>query len=244
MRWSYGILILLIFTLLTFTLTIHFLGAKTNSIGRYPGDANNDMVREKTAFCNASEPSKWVYDECSLLIGCVLNRLDEIYKNDLAIGTTIIGLLPSIIGIAAAPPEEIIKLALVSPPRGVATAAFSVGVSPTVFTRLKPMGSGPSSETERTWIIPLARVAQRWSVAHVLVKVVADIIIMALTGVMLWQNWTVKSAVLVQWLCESPFMVFTWPLVSMLWVSVALSLLYAMTESVCFKHATQDVEYG
>lgn len=179
------------------------------------------------------------------MISCILDNIDELYKSDISIGTTILGLLPSIIAIAAAQPEEIVKLALVSPLRGVATAAFSVGISPTVFTRLKPMRAGSARDEEMVWEIQLARVARERSWLHVAAKIGADVLILLCTGIMLWQNWVVNSAVLVQWLCESPVLVFTWPLISMVWVPIAVALLYAMAENVSFKHATRDdVEYS
>ncbi|KAF6784752.1 hypothetical protein CSOJ01_15715 [Colletotrichum sojae] len=81
------------------------------------------------------------------MISCIFDNLSEIHKNDNSIGTTILGVLPSIIGAAAAQPADILKLPLISPMRGIATAAFSIGIPPRVFLRLRPVSTFLDSNT-------------------------------------------------------------------------------------------------
>jgi hypothetical protein len=223
---------------------MQFLSPSPATISRYPGGSKNVYVNDLGPKCNAKDPDSWGYGACSDLIRCIFQGLTDIQKSDTAIGTTILGLLPSIMLNAAAQPQDIVQLALISPLRGIATAAFTVGFSSGVFERLKPMGFISTEDTEKTWNIPLAHLGHEWSWKHFCFKILADVIIVTSAGIMLWQTWLVNSAVLVQWLCQSPLMIFTWPLVSMVWVLIAVLLLYGMAEEIRFLHATEDEQYA
>ncbi|KAF4945979.1 hypothetical protein FSARC_14305 [Fusarium sarcochroum] len=242
--WSRVLLIFLILAIIAFATTILKLSPLSAVIKRYPGDANSPVIREKAAECNAHDPATYGYLACSGLIGCILDRLGDIYKSDIAIGTTILGLLPSIMAVTAAQPEDIVQLALISPHRAVAIAAFGIGINPNAFERLRPLRHALGSTREIIWVVPLACLTEPWSWRHATGKIIADALILGMASVMLWRNWTVNSAVLVQWLCESPLMVFMWPVASMTWVAIAVLLLYAMADEVIFKHATQDIEHS
>ena len=243
LRWSHGLLVLLFLAILAFIFTMQFLSPSPAIISRYPGGSKNVYVDRLGTDCNATDPDSWGYGACSKLIICIFDGLSDIEKSDTAIGTTILGLLPSIMLNAAAQPQDIVQLALISPLRGIATAAFTVGFSSGVFEKLKPMGFISTKKNPQTWHIPLAHIGHEWSWKHVFFKLLADVMIVTSAGIMLWQTWLVNSAVLVQWLCQSPLMIFTWPLVNMVWVLVAILLLYGMVDEISFKHATEDETY-
>jgi hypothetical protein len=144
---------------------------------------------------------------------------------------------------SAAQPEEIVKTALMSPHRGILIAAFSVGIYTSIFRRLSPLDSTPDDAVEKTWVIKTARFTKQLSWRHLLCKLISDVVVLSLTRPMLWQNWIVNSAVLIQWLRESPIMVRMWPLSSIIWVAVAVLLLRAMASDISFKHSTREIQY-
>jgi hypothetical protein len=199
-RWSHFLLVLLLLALAAFILSMVFLHPSPAIISRYPGYPSDDTIRIPAAACNASDLASWSYSACTSLTRCILDQLDDLQKNDISIGTTILGLLPSIMAVATAQPEDIVKLALISPVRGIATAAFGLGLSQNAFRRLGPVGIVSGDEgLERTWAVGFARVGRgppSWR--QVLFKIAADVFIVGLTSTMLWLSWTVNSAVVVQ----------------------------------------------
>lgn len=86
---------------------------------------------------------------CNELIECIIDKLPELSKSELATRMAILGLLPSILIIIAPQPEDLVKLALVSSLRAVALAAFSIGISLSMFSRLSPDGRMLAEERER-----------------------------------------------------------------------------------------------
>ncbi|RBR21402.1 uncharacterized protein FIESC28_04939 [Fusarium coffeatum] len=224
--------------------TIHGLRPLSKVIKRFPGDAHSVTTREKALKCHADDPESWGYAACSVLIKCILESLDDLFKSDLAIGTTILGLVPSILIIAAAHPEDIVRLALVSPHRALAVSIFGIALSPSLFSRPTPWKSELREDSERTWDIELSQFTKGPSWKHVVWKSLADLMILAMASVALWQCWVVNSAAMVQWLCESPLLLFTWPLANMTWVLFAVLLLHSMAESIEFKHPSLNVSYA
>lgn len=91
-------------TVLAFVFAIHYSSPMTNVITRWPGSPNVDDYSSAGKKCNASDPSSWGYGRCSGLIDYVNNDLSEIQKRDIAIGSTIIGLLPTIL--FSLPPDQ------------------------------------------------------------------------------------------------------------------------------------------
>ncbi|KAF4986289.1 hypothetical protein FGRMN_10907 [Fusarium graminum] len=222
---------------------MHLLRPLSSVIKRFPGDPRSGVVREKAHISHASDPTSWEYDACSHLVWCIVDDLGELYKDDIAIGTTILGLLPSILIIAAAQAQDIVLLALVSPHRAIAASVFGVAISPSLFRRLAPFNSPLSDVSIKTWDVKLARVTKQLSWRHVVAKLSADAAVSTLACVTLWQNWIINSAVMVQWLCESPLMIFAWPLMNMTWVVFSVLLLYGMAEEVRFEHVSQNIRY-
>jgi len=45
---------------------------------------------------------------------------------------------------------------------------------------------------------------------HILGKMVADALIMALALVAMWKSWILNTAVMIPWKCEVPVMNFAW----------------------------------
>ncbi|KAM0495420.1 hypothetical protein ACHAP8_008008 [Fusarium lateritium] len=238
------LLVLLICIIGAFIGTIHALRPLSNAIKRFPGDSHSIVTREKARECNADDPESWGYAACSILIGCILGNLDDLLKSDLAIGTTILGLVPSILIIGAAQPEEIVRLALVSPHRALAVSIFGIALSPSLFKWVTPLKTPLEERSEKTWDIELARFTKQWTWKHMVCKALADLTIVSMASVALWQNWNVNSAVMVQWLCESPLMIFTWPLANMTWVIFAVLLLHSMAKDIQFQHISLDITYS
>ncbi|KAI1070121.1 hypothetical protein LB507_007941 [Fusarium sp. FIESC RH6] len=223
---------------------IHGLRPLSSVIKRFPGDAHSVTTREKALECHAEDPDSWGYTACSTLMRCILDALDDLGKSDLAIGTTILGLMPSILIIAAAQPVDIVRLALVSPHRALAVSIFGIALSPSLFSRPTPWKSALRDKSETTWDIELSRFTKGSSWMHTTLKVLADLIILSMASVALWQCWVINSATMVQWLCESPLLLFTWPLANMTWVIFAILLLHSMAESIEFKHPSLDISYA
>jgi hypothetical protein len=104
-------------------------------------------------------------------------------------------------------------MALVSPHRAIATAAFSTGVPLRLLEQLSPLRPGfigRQTETERTWLVSLAALTEKPSRRHLALKLAADAIIVGLAAIMLWRYWVINSGTMIQWKCESPLLVFLW----------------------------------
>ncbi|KAM0303865.1 hypothetical protein ACHAPM_003435 [Fusarium culmorum] len=237
------LLVLLLCSIGAFIGTIHTLRPLSNVIKRFPGDSHSSITRYTAKECNADDPRNWEYSACSLLIRCILGRLDDLFKSDLAIGTTILGLVPSILIIGAVQPDEIVSLALVSPQRALALSIFGVSITSNPFKQVTPLKTPLTQDSERKWRISFARFTESPSWKHIFCKALADLSILGMASVALWQNWNINSAVMVQWLCESPLMIFTWPLANMCWVVFSVLLLHSMAEEIKIKHLSLDITY-
>ena len=73
-------------------------------------------------------------------------------------------------------------------------------------------GKAADDEAARTlsWDIHFAVLSttNRWT--HLGVKAFSDVLIMALSGSMVYRNWVVNLLVMVPWKCETPIMTFAW----------------------------------
>jgi hypothetical protein len=104
-------------------------------------------------------------------------------------------------------------MALVSPHRALATAAFSIGTPLKLLSQLSPLTPGfkpRKTETKRIWSVSFAAMTETASKRHLAVKLVADIIIGGVTAIVLWQYWIINGGAMNQWKCESPLLVFLW----------------------------------
>ncbi len=256
LRWSEALFLLALLLIATYIVVIQLKKPMQTLVRRYPGDSHSQWTRDAAAKCNASHPDMWGYGACSLLVSCTLGQLEAVYTSDMTIGTTILGLLPTILSGISIEPVALVKLALVAPHRALAVAAFNTSNPTSVFGNLhamqfpKPGGHSRDGNEDhiQTLTIPLACFASSaddddssgklpWR--HIAGKLAADIAVLVCASVMLWRNWLVNKAVMVQWMCEAPLMVFTWPLACMAWVVVAVLLLFVAAEEVRFEHATR-----
>ncbi|KAF4126966.1 hypothetical protein GMORB2_0703 [Geosmithia morbida] len=227
-------------------------------IHRYPGLHYTWWTQSAAGQCGADDPSRWEYSNCTDLMQCTLSNMADILKSDIAIGTTIPGLLPSILAVMAIEPDALVRLCLVAPHRAVAVASFSSSFPASVFFHLRTLqsqkragppgaASGASSSSSddygHTSLVPLANHdklqggggALSWR--HICIKLAVDAAAVVSAAAVMRQLWIVNRAVLVQWRCESPLMVITWPMACIWWLPVAVSLLYIMAEDVRFEHA-------
>jgi hypothetical protein len=67
---------------------------------RTPGPANDARFSVPAAACNASSPYMWQFGNCSQLISCMFNNLnDTALSESLSIGTSIAALTPTILAL-------------------------------------------------------------------------------------------------------------------------------------------------
>jgi len=116
--------------------------------------------------------------------------------------------------LSGSPPLELVQLALVSPHRALASCWFSMGLLSGLFRQLRPLHSqlsnpNPLQPRIREWTVPLpAPSTGKWP--NLLGKAMVDVIILALAGIMLWQNWVVNSFTMIPWRCEYTYLLFCW----------------------------------
>lgn len=117
-------------------------------------------IPEYYFLCKASDPAAWGFGACSDVIGCYMNQLPELYKADIAIGSTLASLLPTIMFLISSEAKELLPHALVSPHRALETALFTVGAPAAILRQLKPVQRGRRAgdrglhSLERTWKFP------------------------------------------------------------------------------------------
>ncbi|KAH7317040.1 hypothetical protein B0I35DRAFT_434446 [Stachybotrys elegans] len=239
-RWrriSTYLLALYIALIVVFSLLIHYFSPLTNVFRRRPVGVFWTDHDDPYYVCRADDPASWEYGACSRLIGCYLDHFAEILKSDIATGATIAGLLPTILLATAAQPIDLISQALISPHRGLATAAFTIGFPTSLFDRLRSVHHGPDNQRSniRTWNVIIPVIGNR-PFYHIATKLSMDIFIVGGAAGMLYYNWTINNAVLVLWKCESPLLVFLWPISCMSWLVLVVLVLHFMVDELLFEH--------
>ncbi|EIM81892.1 uncharacterized protein STEHIDRAFT_124764 [Stereum hirsutum FP-91666 SS1] len=151
-------------------------------------------------------------------------------------GSAISALLPTILALCGPGPVELVQLAFVSPIRALSTCTFGIGLPPGLFRQLSSSQSPTTlvDPFERTWSILVRRPT---SIADVLKRMLADIAIIVLFGVMLWRNWVVCSIVMVTFRCEYSGLLLYWPVACAMWLVIAVVGLRLMARSL-------EIEYG
>ncbi|KAL8957178.1 MAG: hypothetical protein Q9193_005484 [Seirophora villosa] len=211
--------------------------AFTRTIGP-PGDYR--FVRASEA-CDGSNPKKFEFGECSVLIACIYDNIDEAFKASLSSGTNIASLLPTILVLIGSRPIELVELAFLSPHRAIAACCFTIGLPSSLFRQLRPLRLHPLNSNvtelrvrERTVFLPSIC---RSRSGHLLTKLTVDLVIVTLLGIMLWRNIYVTSFTTVPWRCEYTYLLpacfpMVTPIACISWLLIAVLLLYFMKESI------------
>lgn len=66
----------------------------------------------------------------------------------------------------------------------------------------------------------------------VVLRVVLDILIMALAAIMLWRNLVVRRMTMVIWRCEYRLLLLFWAVAGLMWALLVLGSLYAMAQKL------------
>ncbi|KAK4186213.1 hypothetical protein QBC35DRAFT_533575 [Podospora australis] len=212
--------------------------------GRSASRGRDTRYEVATKNCNVSDPSIFRYASCSDFIECVVKELRPIMGTDLNTGTTLVGLLPTILLLLAPAPLDFVQQGLVSPHRALAISCFSIGLPTSLFARLQPLQFQKRhlvvyrAGGKRVWHVNFAALSPTCSWTHVITKVAADLLVIGCAVVMMWRSWVTGTWVMVQWSCESPMITFLWPLACMFWLVVALLLLGVMAEDIRFTSST------
>jgi hypothetical protein len=117
--------------------------------------------------------------------------------------------------LTGAPPLELVQSAILAPHRAIATCCFTIGLPVTLFRQLRPLhqqlaNSNPLAPRIREWTFNLSNLSRGSPKKHLLYKVLADALILALAGIMVWQNFGVNSYVMIPWHCEYTWLVLAW----------------------------------
>jgi hypothetical protein len=113
------------------------------------------------------------------------------------------------------PPLELVQMAILSPHRALATCCFTIGLPVTLFRQLRPLHqqlaqSNPLAPRKREWTFNLSNLSKGNPKKHFFFKIVADALIIALAGIMIWQNFGVNSYVMIPWHCDYTWLVLAW----------------------------------
>ncbi|KAI1909912.1 hypothetical protein LOZ12_003907 [Ophidiomyces ophidiicola] len=220
-------------------------GAK--ALKRTVGPVSDLTFANLSRECNGSDPELFKWGKCPGLINCVYSKMEPNYSLGTNIGSNIAGLLPTILVLIGAPPLELLQTAILSPHRALATCCFTIGLPVTLFRQLRPLDQqlaqlNPLDPRVRKWKFSLSSLSKgptKASKKHVLFKIVADMVILILTGIMVWKNISLNSYVMVSWRCEYSFLVIAWPAACVAWLLFAVSLLFIMKEEIVI-HNTEN----
>ena len=134
-----------------------------------------------------------------------------------------------------------------SPVRALATCVFAIGLPQSLFRQLGLHQSRlsdvlPREPRVREWRVsvprsPGASPRQKWKWAvtsrrRALKAAAVDAAVLALAGVMLWQNVALGRQSMVTWRCEYSWLLLCWPVACAAWLAVALGLLAALARDV------------
>ncbi|KAI9652093.1 MAG: hypothetical protein M1831_007226 [Alyxoria varia] len=231
------------------TLFLHLLPRQVQAIHRTVGTPSDAAVQEIAIDrCGAGDPNNWLWGRCSALAECTLQQIGATTASGYNSGTNIAALVPTAMAIVGAPPMDIVRQALMSPHRGVAVAMFGIGLPVGLFRQLGVDATAWDSSDGRVreWRRPARmRLAKglgasaggaAWYSVRVMDStigaVVVDLLIMAFAGLMLWRNLVVTFETMVSWRCEWYILVFIWPMASIVWLAIALTLLYVFSRSI------------
>lgn len=219
-RWhSGGVMIVLLLALLGFMLGITFTNPPKGHIPRLPGGQFNDNLRDTLDVCHGNDPAQFIYHQCTEFINCFLHNTNEVLKADMGIGTTLVGLIPTIFLLIAKPPMDLVQQGLIAPHRALAMACFSIGLPQQIFGKLRPVLPGfwnfKGEESERTRVLEIpVPVPNTHRFGPFASRVAADIVVLGCAGIMLWRTWVVSSWVMVPWKCELSILQFAWRVLS------------------------------
>ncbi|KAH6637194.1 hypothetical protein F5144DRAFT_569883 [Chaetomium tenue] len=242
MKWNWtrgysaGVLVVILLALLGLMLGINFTNPPRGHIPRSPG---GDVLKEVSDTCHGNDPAQFLYHQCSEFINCFLHNTSEVLKADMAVGTTLVSLLPTILLLIAKPPMDLVQQGLISPHRALAMACFSIGLPQQMFSKLRPVLPGfwklEGKEANRTRVLEIpVPIPTKRPFLPFASRVFTDFVVLACAGVMLWRTWAVSSWVMVPWKCESSILQFAWPVGCLFWMALVLPLLHVMSDNIEF----------
>jgi len=215
---------------------LFFLVSRVEALQRTVGPATDPVFENVSRICNGSDPASFDFGTCSNLISCVYDHLSSAYIAGLSSGTSIAALLPTILVLIGSSPLELVQLALVSPHRALATCCFGIGIPKGLFRHVQPLytqfsDANPLKPTEREWVFPLPPAGSKgWHKS--LAKIAIDVVIITLASIMLWRNYIINSYTMVPWRCEFSLLLFAWPIACMVWLVIAVVVLFLAMESL------------
>lgn len=185
---------------------------------RYISDPTDAVVRDISDACGANNQSNFASGNCPSLLRCVLDEIPSDIAAGFQSGGNIASLVPTILALIGAGPMELVQLALLSPHRALATCCFSISLPASLFRQLRPIGHGFSEKLDkaprvREWQfrIPTPKPGSRkFAWRNAIIRILIDICILALAGLMLWFNWQINTRTMVTWRCEYGWLLFAW----------------------------------
>ena len=197
----------------TSLLVLAALATTSHAMTRYIGDPTDHRTQNVSQQCGGFDQANFTAGRCPDLMRCVLDNLPSDITAGFQSGGTIAGLVPTILALIAAPPLELVQLALLSPHRALLTVCFGIGLPSGLFRQLRAAGTSlmdtqPDTSKVRELHLVLPSKDSRWRGARY--TLVVDALILALTIVAIWFNYRVSSRVMITWRCEYGFLVFMW----------------------------------
>jgi hypothetical protein len=137
-----------------------------------------------------------------------------------------------------------VQLTFTSPLRALVTCIFAIGLPQGLFRQFhqhtRMSDARPSSPRVRQWEIPVRAAYSGWepnATARIARRLLADGLILALAGVMLWQNVTLGLQSMVTWGCQHSWLLIGWPIACAIWLLAALLGLAALKKSLSVRYS-------
>lgn len=194
------------------------LATTVHAMTRYIGDPSDRSTQDVSQSCGGFDQLNFTTGRCPRLMSCILDNIRADTAAGFQSGGTIIGLVPTILTLIAAPPLELVQLAILSPHRALATVCFGIGLPSGLFRQLRATSTSlidtkPNEPETREWTFRLlskvsATKRPWWRGAKF--TLVVDAIILGLAAGAIWFNHRVSSRVMITWRCEYGSLVCMW----------------------------------
>ncbi|KAK0207030.1 hypothetical protein DFS33DRAFT_1318558 [Desarmillaria ectypa] len=204
--------------------------------------SQDPLIKSAVDQCFAGNSSfSYAAGRCPYLIDCIMDTISGAQSAGLSAGASISTLLPTVLALVGAGPIELIETFVSSPLRAVAMCVFGIGLPSGLFRQLAPKTvHHVSSSRTITWFIHFR---QHISLRGVLGRILADLVILALAGIMLWRTRLVGSITMVTFRCEYSWLLLCWPLACVGWLAIAMLGWLVVARDVSFTFQEEKISW-
>ncbi|KAK0243302.1 hypothetical protein EDD85DRAFT_323880 [Armillaria nabsnona] len=204
--------------------------------------SQDPQLKSAVDQCFASNPSlSYAIGRCPGLIDCILDSITSGQSAGLSAGASISALLPTVLALVGASPIELMEIFFSSPFCAVAMCIFGISLPSGLFRQIPPAPIRRVSSSRM--VTRLIHVRQRTTLRGVLGRILADLVILTLAGIMLWRTWLVGSITMVTFRCEYSWLLFCWSMACMGWLVIAMLGWFVVARDVSITFQEKEISW-